>query len=155
MVSDSGRAAKTRLALQKLTWRLLVAQRRLASVARMKQSKGALGAGGGLWILVAALCFGGCDYPTSFQGSAKFPGGARGCWDRCAREGTEMASFVYVGEYSTACACRPLQAVGQPLAVRDDEGAVVAATAGVELERRRAAERQRASTVAPPPIMPH
>jgi len=54
-----------------------------------------------------------------------------------------MASFVYVGEYSTACACKPKVVGGAAQASQSDiEGAVTAAGAGVEMQRR-AAEEQR------------
>ncbi len=90
-----------------------------------------------------------CQPPTSFQGEAKFPGGARGCFDMCAKNQMDMASFVYVGDYSTACACKPkvlasARATAAPGTAQDDsEGAAVAAAAGVELQRRRIAEQQR------------
>src|SRR5260221_4442613 len=116
----------------------------------MHKSKVVMGAGGGCWLLLVALCFGGCQPPTSFEGEAKFRGDVGGCRQRCLEQHLEMASFVYVGEYSTACACKPAQAAGQPLAVGDEEGAIVAAAAGVELERPRAAQQQRAGVMPPP-----
>jgi len=82
---------------------------------------------------------------TSFVGDARFPGGALGCFKQCQRVGMEMASFVYVGEYSTACACKTkttAAATAQPSADGDIEGAVVAAAAGVELQRRAAEAQQ-------------
>lgn len=44
---------------------------------------------------------------TRFQGNANFPGGPRGCFERCQSRGMEMAQFVYVGDYSSACVCGP------------------------------------------------
>ena len=57
----------------------------------------------------------------------------------------EMATFVYVGEYSTACACRPLTAgaVGQ---ADHTQAATIAAAAGVEMQRRSIEEQQRAAS---------
>jgi hypothetical protein len=49
-----------------------------------------------------------CGNPTHFEGEAQFPGGARGCLHHCRANNMEMATFVYVGEYSSACACRPV-----------------------------------------------
>ena len=80
---------------------------------------------------------------TSFIGDAQFPGGALGCFKQCQKIGMEMASYVYVGEYSTACACKPKVAAGVPrTASADIEGAVTAAGAGVELQRRQIVAQQ-------------
>lgn len=77
---------------------------------------------------------------TTFVGDAQFPGGALGCFKQCQKIGMEMASYVYVGEYSTACACKPKVATGGPQAASADvEGAATAAGAGVEMQRRRMA----------------
>jgi hypothetical protein len=85
---------------------------------------------------------------TSFEGSAKFPGGARGCFQRCLSQEMEMASFVFVGEFSTACACQPRRAEGNAASQSDAvSAAVVAATAGVELERRRMAQAAQAGAL--------
>jgi hypothetical protein len=104
-----------------------------------------------------ALVLAGCAMPTSFEGEAKFPGGASGCRAKCAADGLEMASFVYVGEFSTACACKPAGAsapapapapasVPAPGASNDsEESAIVAAAAGVEMQRRRIEAQQRAA----------
>jgi hypothetical protein len=100
-----------------------------------------------------ALCaLFGCTPPTSFQGDAQFPGGALGCFNQCQKIKMEMASFVYVGAYSTACACKPQIAPSsngaapsssQPqTSAGEVEGAVLAASAGVEMQRRRIAEQQ-------------
>ncbi len=53
---------------------------------------------------VTVVAFAGCT--TQFYGEPTFPGGARGCWDRCRSEGLEMSAFVYMGEYSNGCVCR-------------------------------------------------
>lgn len=99
----------------------------------------------------------GCVPATNFQGEPQFPGGARGCWDRCRADGLEMASFVYVGEYSTACACRPRPIPGMaPSAITEqDQAAVVAAAAGVELQRRRYEEERRRRQSTPYPGAPY
>lgn len=96
--------------------------------------------------MFALMVTAGCRPPTSFEGEPQFPGGARGCWDRCHADGLEMASFVYVGEYSTACACRPRPIPGvatNSSNVEGDQASVVAAAAGVELQRRRYEEERR------------
>jgi hypothetical protein len=91
---------------------------------------------------------------TTFVGDAQFPGGALGCFKQCQKVGMEMASFVYVGEYSSACACKlkstgPAQSSAKD-ADPDVDGAVVAAGAGVEMQRRRAeAAQQQAWTPKP------
>jgi hypothetical protein len=85
---------------------------------------------GGFGLLVTACA-------TSFYGDAMFPGGARHCWDKCRGLNLEMASFVYVGEYSTACVCKPQGTAARALNGEHDQAAVVAAAAGVELQRRR------------------
>jgi hypothetical protein len=103
---------------------------------------------GGL-VLLASSCLLSCA--TSFVGDAQFPGGALGCFKQCQRIGMEMASFVYVGEYSSACACKlKSTATATQSSVRDSdiEGAVVAAGAGVEMQRRRSeAARQGSLTM--------
>jgi hypothetical protein len=102
-------------------------------------------------LFLAASCLLGCA--TSFIGDAQFPGGALGCFKQCQKIGMEMASFVYVGEYSSACACKlKSKTVAQgDLSDAEIEGAVVAAGAGVEMQRRRAEAAQvgAASTAAP------
>jgi hypothetical protein len=93
----------------------------------------------GSLVLLASSCLLSCA--TSFVGDAQFPGGALGCFKQCQKIGMEMASFVYVGEYSSACACKLKAAAtaGQSSVQDNDvEGAVVAAGAGVEMQRRRA-----------------
>lgn len=117
-------------------------------------------------VLLALVCVGGCEPPTSFEGKAQFPGGPRGCFQECSRQNMVMGSFVYVGEYSSACACKPKTNAAGPAAENaatrqnapaaenptrtendqdDDQAAVVAAAAGVEVQRRRLAEQARRS----------
>lgn len=60
-------------------------------------------------IVFSAVLLGLTGCATNFTGSPKFPGGARGCLDKCAREGMAMGAFVYAGEYSTACVCVPAE----------------------------------------------
>jgi hypothetical protein len=53
----------------------------------------------------------------------------------------DMSTFVYVGDYSTACACKPRVAGGATSSKADAdaaEGAVLAAAAGVEVQRQQA-----------------
>jgi hypothetical protein len=109
-----------------------------------------------IWIARAAVfgatlatmaSLGACTPPTSFEGEAQFPGGPRGCFERCAQNNMDMGSFVYVGEFSTACACKPRIVSGPaPASEIDSEGAAVASAAGVELQRRRIEAAQRNST---------
>jgi hypothetical protein len=105
---------------------------------------------GALWtagLALSLVALGACHQPTSFEGKAKFPGGVNGCRRQCASRELEMASFIYIGEYSSACACKPRAAVSQLGAQPDDgDAAIAAAAAGVELQRRAAEERQRAGT---------
>src|SRR4051812_37495697 len=102
----------------------------------MRERAVRLGLGGLLFF--ASSGFLGCA--TSFVGDAQFPGGAVGCFKQCQKIGMEMASFVYVGEYSSACACRLKPGAGAQSSAADPaiEGAVMAAGAGVEMQRRRA-----------------
>jgi hypothetical protein len=97
-----------------------------------------------LFTLAGMVSLGACQRPTSFEGRAQFPGGPQGCYHHCQQAGLEMATFVYVGEYSTACACKLRSVpVAAPVATSGDDEAVVAAAAGVELQRRRIEEQQR------------
>lgn len=56
-------------------------------------------------LLIGSIAFGtlcaGCT--TTFEGDAHFPGGASACQAQCEQDDLEMASFVYVGEFSSAC----------------------------------------------------
>ena len=99
-----------------------------------------LGLGGLLFL--GASCLLGCA--TSFVGDAQFPGGALGCFKQCQKIGMEIASFVYVGEYSSACACKLKSTAAAQRGPSDAEieGSVVAAGAGVEMQRRRSEAAQ-------------
>jgi hypothetical protein len=101
---------------------------------------------GGLVVTGLLLLGAGCQ--TQFYGDPAFPGGAPACFEKCHRQNMEMASFVYVGEYSTACACKPRAASASALQAEGDQAAIVAAAAGVEMQRRRMAEQQRAAAVS-------
>jgi hypothetical protein len=103
----------------------------------------------GVALSVLSLFGAACVPPTSFEGESKFPGGAPGCLHKCREQRMEMASFVYVGEFSTACACRPIQASQGAAANDDSSAAIVAASAGVELQRRNH------QLQTPPPMMMH
>jgi hypothetical protein len=87
------------------------------------------------WLVLAALA--GCATPTEFTGKPKFPGGLEGCRAACSKDGLEMGAFVYSGEYSTSCVCRP------PTQASPAAGAGTAAdaapTAGVEVQTQAAA----------------
>ncbi|MDF2697874.1 MAG: hypothetical protein K0S65_6257 [Labilithrix sp.] len=87
-----------------------------------------------LLALSAAAC------ATSFTGEAHFPGGPRGCAEQCAKDGMEMASFVYAGEFSSACVCQPRGAGRSPAASTE---AGTSAIVGVMTQMR--AQQQRAS----------
>jgi hypothetical protein len=82
-----------------------------------------------LFILVAIM-LSGCA--TAFVGDAKFPGGARGCYAKCAQNDMAMESFVYMGEYSTACVCGLKQARGNGSASAGALGGAV----GVVMQQR-------------------
>lgn len=97
-------------------------------------------------LVAAGLLFLGAGCQTQFYGDPAFPGGAPACFEKCRRQNMEMASFVYVGEYSTACACRP-RAASASAQSEGDQAAIVAAAAGVEMQRRRMEEAQRAAAV--------
>jgi hypothetical protein len=60
------------------------------------------------FVLALGLTLVGCA--TSFTGDAMFPGGERGCMDKCAASGMTMGAFVYMGDYSTGCVCQPKSA---------------------------------------------
>jgi hypothetical protein len=106
---------------------------------------------GGLGALGLLLASVGCQ--TQFYGDPAFPGGAPACFKKCQRQNMEMASFVYVGEYSSACACKPRTASASVGLVGSEgaDAAVVAAAAGVEMQRRRAAAQQSSSSAYHPP----
>lgn len=99
--------------------------------------------------LIGALAgLAGCASPTSFEGEAKFPGGLDGCRRQCAARQLDFGSFIYIGEYSTACACKAPAARGiagaapEAAGSGDEEAAVAAAVSGAELQRRRIQQQQ-------------
>jgi hypothetical protein len=95
-------------------------------------------------IFLLALGAAGCA--TSFQGSAKFPGGPKGCYDRCSEAGMQMASFVYVGEYSTGCVCSLKDRDGGEASAQrgaSENAATAAAAVGVMTQMR--AQQQQAA----------
>jgi hypothetical protein len=75
----------------------------------------------------------GCAPATVFTGEPKFPGGVARCGAVCSEQGLEMGAFVYSGEYSTSCVCRPR--IGAPTVPGTD----AAPTAGVEVQTQAAA----------------
>ncbi|HUQ01205.1 MAG TPA: hypothetical protein VM261_01865 [Kofleriaceae bacterium] len=94
---------------------------------------------------------------TSFQGDPHFPGGVGGCAATCAQAGLEMSGFIYSGEFSSACVCRPPRAVAPPpsyappaqtpapapVSYADDEPVMDDASAvGVIMQMREAQQRQ-------------
>jgi hypothetical protein len=98
-------------------------------------------------LVAMGLLWGGTGCQTTFYGNPAFPDGAPGCFKTCQRQNMEMASFVYVGEYSTACACKPRVASAHADSARPegDEAAIVAAAAGVDMQRRRMQEQSAAN----------
>jgi hypothetical protein len=102
---------------------------------------------GGLLAAGLLLLGAGCQPPTTFHGDPAFPGGAPACFEKCRRQNMEMASFVYVGAYSTACACKPRSASASVAEAEGGQAAIVAAAAGVEMQRRRMEEEQRAAAM--------
>jgi len=91
---------------------------------------------------LAAACL---QPQTEFHGSAFFPGGVKNCRAVCARDGLEMASYIYTGRFATSCVCRPptpapappAAPASQPTSSRDDAADVAAALARIESQRRR------------------
>jgi hypothetical protein len=99
-------------------------------------------------LLLGALA--GC--PTSFTGDAHFPGGVESCRSTCSRQGLEMGAFVYSGEYSTSCVCRPPGAPAGTASTEDDEiqaaaaaAAAASAAANIAAEQRRRQQSQQGS----------
>lgn len=99
-----------------------------------------------LVLISAFVLLVGCKQPTSFKGDAHFPGGPSACYEMCKSNGMEMDSYIFVGEYSSGCVCRPVRTSGQ--ASSQSASGSAASTAGViaqtriEEERRQAAARQ-------------
>ena len=85
-------------------------------------------------VLTAFMLLAGCPHPTTFEGEPKVPGGLTGCQTMCRRDGLELGAFVYSGEFSTSCVCRP-PSTGAPAG----PGAETAPTAGVEVQTQAAA----------------
>ncbi|HSK00209.1 MAG TPA: hypothetical protein VK932_03170 [Kofleriaceae bacterium] len=91
-------------------------------------------------LLLGALA--GC--PTSFIGDAHFPGGVESCRNTCSRQGLELGAFVYSGEYSTSCVCRPAAGPAAATPTADDEiQAQAAAAAAASAAANNAAEQRR------------
>jgi hypothetical protein len=82
---------------------------------------------------------------TTFTGDPKFPGGPRGCYDKCIHDGMMMTAFVHAGEYSTACVCGPAPRVAEA----GPQGAPVAAAVGVMAQMRAAQQQQQAHNTGP------
>ncbi|CAN5635711.1 hypothetical protein BH09MYX1_BH09MYX1_30770 [soil metagenome] len=115
--------------------------------------------------MMALLAVSGCG-ATSFDGNAYVPGGANGCYKKCEAAGMSMASFVYVGEFSTACVCalkpspatpypayppaypQPSATVPQPAA--SSAGGETGALVGVSLAMRARADAQRSVAATTP-----
>jgi hypothetical protein len=81
---------------------------------------------------------------TQFHGSPRFPGGPKGCYDKCATSGMQMTSFVYVGEYSTGCVCGMKGHAGRRASADASQPATAAASVGVVLQMREQARQQQA-----------
>jgi hypothetical protein len=100
-------------------------------------------------LLLLPLFAAGCA--TSFTGDAQFPGGASGCKAKCETDGLTMESFVYAGEYSTACVCGPKSRAGGTAptsaggAAPTSAGgaAMVAPSAGVVMQMQKARQASR------------
>ena len=76
---------------------------------------------------------------TSFQGEAHFPGGPKGCFDRCAADGLVMQSYVFVGEYTSGCVCSlKLRKAESEQPQADASAASSAAAVGVITQMRNA-----------------
>jgi hypothetical protein len=57
-------------------------------------------------IFVLFMVLTGVACQTNFTGSPVFPGGSKGCFNKCNKLNMEMAAYTYVGEFSTACSCK-------------------------------------------------
>lgn len=79
---------------------------------------------------------------TEFLGEAHYVGGPSACVRNCRKEHMEMDSFVFMGEYSSACVCRLVRRETQS-AQHDDtrSSGSVGAVAGVmtQIRAQRAA----------------
>lgn len=98
-----------------------------------------------LWLsVIVTMASAGCA--TSFTGDAHFPGGVSGCRKHCDASGLAMESFVYMGEYSSACVCAaPSGAPKYEGASASAAGASAGAAVGVvmAMREREREERQR------------
>ena len=90
-------------------------------------------------LVLVALVVSGCS--TTFLGDAKFPGGARGCFDRCSAQGMTMSSFVFMGDYSTGCVCGPTPQGADTSATSGGAAAASSAAAVATITQMRAAEQ--------------
>ncbi len=95
--------------------------------------------------IFAALCLSACPQPTSFKGDPHFPGGPNACFRKCESAGMVMDSYIFVGEYSTGCVCRPKLA--PHTSANESTGSSTAATALVSTQMW-AAEEQRGQRAA-------
>jgi hypothetical protein len=89
-----------------------------------------------LVLVLLALSAAGCR--TEFTGDAHFPGGPQACSVKCATDGMEMASFVYSGEFASACICQPRGAARSQASTETDTAAIV----GVMTQMRAQEEEQ-------------
>ncbi|HEY5936296.1 MAG TPA: hypothetical protein VIU61_16710 [Kofleriaceae bacterium] len=110
---------------------------------------------------ILLLCLlAGC--PTSFTGDAHFPGGPQACRATCERGGLEMSGFVFSGEFSTSCVCRPPRAPASPFQppqpgppqstppqpvseLEDGADVEIGAAVGTALQARRAQQQQQST----------
>lgn len=89
-----------------------------------------------LGIILGAGC------ATTFVGDAHF-GGPRKCFKECRRQNMNMAGYVYLGRYSSACICEVKGGGTRRRAViNSSTGAVGGTAAGVIMQMRRAAAAQ-------------
>lgn len=79
---------------------------------------------------------------TTFFGDPYF-GGPRKCYQKCRSQNMNMAGYVYVGRYSSACVCE-IKGGGtkRRAVINSASGAVGGAAAGVVMQMRRAAAAQ-------------
>ncbi|HKO94317.1 MAG TPA: hypothetical protein VJU61_24355 [Polyangiaceae bacterium] len=90
------------------------------------------------WLLPAVLlCFTACA--TEFIGEAHYVGGPSACVRNCRKNHMEMDSFVFMGEYSSACVCRLVRKDAQSAQYDDGRSSgSVGAVAGVMTQIREA-----------------
>lgn len=90
-----------------------------------------------LWIVFALVS---TSCATSFTGSAKVPGGVKGCRARCAAWDLEFAGMVQMGEYSDGCICQEKGTTVSKEGIIEGMGAAV----GVVLAMRARQQQQQA-----------